>query len=225
MSLTGSWFDLIIAFISGIAVSFTPCIYPIMPLTASFIAGANIEGKKNHAFVISLIYVLGMALVYAALALFAGLTGKIFGQFQNTAPFYFVTAAFLIVFALMMFDILNLPALSLGGGMRKTKPNSWWAVLLVGMTSGLIVGPCTAPILGSLLVLVSSKQNLWYGALLMFIFAYGMGFSLILVGTFSGLLSRLPKSGAWLSKVKILSGMIILAIALYFIYKGIKTFL
>ncbi len=223
MELTGGLFDIIVAFASGLAVSFTPCIYPVMPLTASYIAGANSDGTRGRAFIISLVYVLGMALVYAGLALFAGLTGKIFGQFQNSPPFYFVTGILLAVFSLIMFDVIAMPTLGSVGGVRKAKPNSLWAVLLFGMTSGLVVGPCTAPVLGSLLVYIGAKQSLWYGAFLMFIFAYGMGFSLILVGTFSGFLSRLPKSGGWLSTVKKISGIILLIIAAYFIYKGFKA--
>ncbi len=220
MHVSGGILDYLVVFVSGVAVSFTPCVYPVMPLTASFIAAANTSGTRGRGFFISLVYVLGMALVYAALAMFAALTGKIFGQIQNSPAFYLIIGALLIVFAFVMFDKIELPAI--GRHMHhKVKPDSWWAVLLFGMTSGLVLGPCTAPVLGSLLVYVASKHNIWHGASLMFAFAYGMGFSLILVGTFSGLLSRLPKSGAWLVRVKQVSGLILLGAGVYFIYKGV----
>ena len=223
MQLTGSWFDIIIAFASGVVVSFTPCVYPVMPLTASYIAGANTAGTRRKAFIISLVYVLGMALVYMGLAMLASLTGKIFGQFQNTPVFYFLTAILLVFFALMMMDIIIFPSFS-GQGVRHAKPDNLWAVLLFGMTSGLVVGPCTAPVLGSLLVFIASKQNLLWGSLLMFAFAYGVGFSLILVGTFSGLINRLPRSGKWLLHIKTISGIILFIIAGYFAYKGFVKF-
>lgn len=221
MNLTGSFFDYIVAFASGVLVSFTPCVYPVMPITASFIAGANTTGTRWHGFALSLLYVLGMALVYSLLALIAALTGKVFGQIQNSAPFYFVISIMLIFFAFVMLDKIMLPAFG-GHKAHKLKPDSLFSVLLFGMVAGLIVGPCTAPILASLLVYVASRHNIIHGVSLMFAFAYGVGFSLILVGTFSGLLGRLPKSGTWLLRIKQVCGLILLAIGLFFLYKGIK---
>ena len=219
MHLTGSIFDYFIAFASGVLVSFTPCVYPVMPITASFIAGANTTGARSRGFILSLVYVLGMAIVYVTLAVAAALTGRIFGQIQNQPFVYFIIAALLIFFALVMFDFIALPTI---GGIKshQLKPDSLWAVLSFGMVSGLVVGPCTAPVLGSLLVYVASRENIIYGSSLMFVFAYGVGFSLILVGTFSGLLSRLPKSGLWLVRIKKFCAWILLAIGVYFVYKG-----
>jgi cytochrome c-type biogenesis protein len=223
MQLTGTVLDYFFVFASGVLVSFTPCVYPVMPITASFIAGANTTGTRWHGFALSLLYVLGMALVYSVLALIAALTGKVFGQIQNSPSFYLIIGGMLIFFAFVMFDKIMLPSL-MGHKGHKLKPDSLFSVLLFGMVAGLIVGPCTAPILGSLLVYVASRQNILYGVSLMFMFAYGVGFSLILVGTFSGLLSRLPKSGTWLVRIKQICGSILLAIGLFFLYKGIRLF-
>ena len=222
MEFSSGVLDYAAAFASGVVVSFTPCVYPVMPLTASFIAGANADGGKLRAFFISLVYVLGIAIVYTALAVFAALTGKIFGQIQNSPWLYLVEGTLLILFALMMFDKIILPTFAVG--VKKAKPNNILAVFIFGMTSGLLIGPCTAPVLGTLLVYVAGKQNIVHGASLMFIFAYGVGFSLILVGTFSGLLSRIPKSGMWLTRVKQCSGIVLLVGGLYFIYKAIHVF-
>jgi cytochrome c-type biogenesis protein len=223
MQLTGSIFDYFIVFASGVLVSFTPCIYPVMPITASFIAGANTTGSRWHGFAISLLYVLGMAIVYSILALIAALTGSVFGQIQNSPPFYLVTGGMLIFFAFVMFDKIILPSF-MGHKAHSLKPDSLFAVLLCGMVAGLIVGPCTAPVLGSLLFYIASRQNILYGMSLMLVFAYGVGFSLILVGTFSGLLSRLPKSGMWLVRIKQLCGIILLVIGLFFLFKGLRPF-
>ena len=93
-----------------------------------------------------------------------------------------------------MLDVISLP--TFGADVKqKVRPQNLFAVLLFGMSAGLIVGPCTAPALATLLVYIASKQNLIHGVSLMFVFAYGVGTSLILIGTFSGILTNLPKSG------------------------------
>ena len=84
MELQGNFFDYFIVYIAGVVVSFTPCIYPVIPLTASFIGGINTKGSKLMGFFISLIYVFGLALTYCGLAVFAALTGKVFGQGGRT---------------------------------------------------------------------------------------------------------------------------------------------
>ncbi len=219
MQLSGNAFDYVIAFWSGVLVSFTPCVYPVMPITASFIAGVNTKGTKLMGFVISLIYVFGIALTYCALAVFAALTGKIFGQIQNSPLVFSIVAIFLFFFSLVMFDIIQLPSLGISFH-DKIKKKNIWSVILFGMASGLVVGPCTAPILGTLLVYVGAKQNVLHGASLLFAFSYGVGASLILVGTFSGMLSNMPKSGTWLIRIKQLCGLILMGASFYYVGKA-----
>ena len=201
MQLSGNIFDYFIVFWSGVLVSFTPCVYPILPLTAGFIAGINTKGSKLVGFVVSLVYVLGIAITYSALAVFASLSGKVFGQFQNQ-PFVFITvAALLLVFALAMLDVISMPMLGFSFH-EHIKTKNIWTVIVFGMASGLVIGPCTAPVLGSLLLYTASKQNIFHAVSLMFVFSYGLGASLIIIGTFSGILANLPKSGLWLKRVK-----------------------
>ncbi len=219
MNLSGNIFDYFVAFWAGILVSFTPCVYPIMPITASFIAGINTKGSKLMGFVLSLIYVFGMALTYASLGIFAALTGKIFGQIQSTPIVYILFANVLVLFALVMFDIINLPTFGISIH-NKIKTKNVWSVILFGIASGLVVGPCMAPMLGAILGVVAAKQNIFYGVSLLFVFSYGVGFSLILVGTFSGLLSSLPKSGKWLIRIKQFCGLVLLIAAEYFLVKA-----
>jgi len=219
MQLHGNFFDYFVVFWAGVLVSFTPCVYPVIPLTASFIAGFNTEGTKLKGFVVSLVYVFGMALTYCALAVFAALTGGLFGQLQNSPILFIVVANILIFFALVMSDMVPLPAF--GAKMHdKIVHKNLWTVLVFGMAAGLVVGPCTAPVLGTLLLYVASKQNIVHGISLMFVFAYGVGASLILVGTFSGLLAILPKSGKWLVRVKQFCGLILIVAAEYFLVKA-----
>lgn len=220
MELTQNYLlNYFIVFLSGVLVSFTPCVYPVMPLTAGFIGGINTQGSRSHGFVISLIYVFGIAITYCALAVIAALTGKIFGQIQNSTYVYLIVANVLIFFALVMFDVIPLGNLGVSLN-HKVKAKNIGTIILFGIAAGLIVGPCTAPILGTLLLYVASKQNIIYGVSLLFVFSYGVGFSLILIGTFSGLLARMPKSGKWLIRVKQLCGIILLIAGEYYLYKA-----
>ena len=219
MHLSGNFFDYFVVFGAGVLVSFTPCVYPVIPMTATFIAGINTKGSKLLGFLISLLYVFGMALTYSGLAIFAVLTGKIFGRIQNNPYLFFIVANVILFFALAMLDIIPLP--TLGGGLQsKIKVKNLWTVILFGMVSGLVVGPCTAPVLGTLLLYVASKQNIFHSTSLLFVFSYGVGASLILVGTFSGIVSNLPKSGPWLLRIKQLCALILFGIAEYFLIKA-----
>lgn len=221
MELQGNFLDYFIVFWAGVLVSFTPCVYPVIPLTASFIAGINTKGTKLMGFIISLIYVFGLAITYCAVAVFAALTGKIFGQIQNSPIIFIVVSNILIFFSLVMFDVISIPNFGLNVH-NKIKTKNIWTVILFGMASGLVVGACTAPILGALLLYISSKQNILHGVSLMFVFSYGVGASLILVGTFSGILGNLPKSGVWLTRVKQFSGLILIIAAEYFLIQAGK---
>ena len=219
MNLSGNIFDYFIVFWGGVLVSFSPCVYPVMPLTATIIAGLNTTGTKLRGFVISLIYVLGVAITYCALGAFAALTGKFFGQIQNHPMTFLIVGNVLIIFSLVMFDVIPMPALGINIS-HKIKIKNLWAVLVLGMAAGLVVGPCTAPVLGTVLLYVASRQNVLYGISLLFIFSYGVGASLILIGTFSSILSSLPRSGAWLVWIKRLCGIILLGIGEYFFIKS-----
>jgi len=212
-----------VAFAGGVLVSLTPCVYPLMPVTAGVIGALNTQGTRFRGFVISLVYVLGLAVTYSMLAVVAALSGKVFGQFQTQLQngplvFLFMGAA-LIVFALAMFDVITIPSLG-ADVLGKIKLRNLWTVFFLGMAAGFIVGPCATPVLGSLLILVASKKSVLYGSSLLFVYAYGVGASLILVGTFSGFLSRLPKSGSWLVVVKTVCGMTVLIIGVMFLIKG-----
>jgi cytochrome c-type biogenesis protein len=204
---------------SGIVVSFSPCLYPVMPVTAGIIAGANIHGGRLSAFLTSLIYVLGLAVTYSVLGVAASLTGQVFGQFQNHPVVYFMVGNILIVLSLILLDVI--PMGDFGFQVQnKIRAKGMVTIFVLGMASGLIVGPCTAPILGALLLFVGSKQNILYGASLFFIFSFGMGASLILIGTFSGLLAKMPSSGPWMLRIKRLSAVVLILVGEYFLVKS-----
>lgn len=203
-------------FAAGLLTSFTPCVYPVIPLTLGVI-GARSAGGKWKGFTLSLIYVLGMALTYAILGAFAALTGKLFGMIGSNPWSYFIVANVCLLFGLSMLGLFEFPQLSFASAQKKI--GGIWDVFLAGIAAGLIVGPCTAPVLASILVYVGSKQNLFYGFSLLFVFGYGVGFLLILLGTFTGLLTSIPKSGLWLERVKQFFGWALILAAEYFLIK------
>lgn len=209
-------------FVAGVLVSFTPCVYPVIPLTLGYI-GARSAGNQWKGFILSLVYVLGMAITYAILGAFAALTGRLFGQVGSNPWVYFAVANVCLVLGLAMLDVFSFPQFQPRGGteFHPRGGKGFLGAFIVGIFSGLIVGPCTAPVMAAILVYVASQQNVAYGFSLLFVFGYGVGFLLILIGTFVGLLSSLPKSGPWLEKVKKAFGwLLIFAAEVLFIKMG-----
>ncbi|MBF0569732.1 MAG: sulfite exporter TauE/SafE family protein, partial [Candidatus Omnitrophica bacterium] len=133
MSLTGGPIDFLTAFFAGVVVSFTPCVYPVVPIVAAAIAGANTSGRAWGGFFLSLLYVLGLALSYSLLAFFAAWTGKFFGAFQNNPWVFLAVGNVILVFALVMLDVIPFPTFSLGGPVRRkgTLP-----IFVMGFASG-----------------------------------------------------------------------------------------
>jgi cytochrome c-type biogenesis protein len=188
-------------FVAGIFVGLTPCVYPLIPITLGYI-GAKSAGSRWKGFVTSSIYVSGMALTYACLGAFASLTGKVFGQIGSHPLIYFIVANVFLFLGLSMLGLFNFPQIPLNASGRTGKRSGYLGVFIVGLFSGLIVGPCTAPVLGAILVYVGTKQNVLYGFALLFVYGYGVGLLLVVLGTFTGFLTSLPKSGVWLERIK-----------------------
>lgn len=193
----------IAVFLGGIFVSFTPCVYPLIPVTIGVIGSAG-AGSKIRGFILSIFYVLGIATMYAALGAFASLTGRLFGEIGSSPWSYIIVGNICILLSLMLFEIIpfRLPGFITGIAAKRLKGKGIFSIYILGIISGLIIGPCTAPPLGVVLVFVAAKQNIIYGISLLFTFAFGMGILLIIIGTFTGLLTAMPKPGPWMDKIK-----------------------
>ena len=207
------------AYLGGVVISFTPCTYPLIPVTVGFI-GAQGTSSKLRGFLLSLFYVLGLAVTYAALGAVAALSGRLFGQLQTTPLVYIIMANICLIMGLSMLDVFKIALpipqkiLQYSGGGKKGLISSF----LLGVASGFVIGPCTAPALGVLLGFVALKTQVVMGVGLLFVFAFGMGTLLILVGTFAGFISSLPRSGAWMTVISRVFGVILIGAAQYFLY-------
>ena len=210
----------IATYAAGIVTGLTPCCYPVIPITIAYI-GAHQKGSRWHGLAITLSYVLGMAITYTALGGFAALTGRLFGQFQSNPWLFFIIANICIVMGLAMLDVFMLPVRA-PAFVTQFKPQEKGVVqsFLIGILSGLILGPCTAPVLAVLLTLVATKQSVVFGMTLLFVFALGMGTLLILLGTFAKLLVSMPRSGQWMTRINKLFGLIMIGAGEYFLIKA-----
>jgi thiol:disulfide interchange protein DsbD len=211
-----------LAYLGGVLVSFTPCVYPVAPITIAFI-GAHSSGSKRKGFVLSIIYVLGMSITYTALGAIAALSGKLFGQIQTNPWTYMIMANICILMGLAMLDVYVLPwrtPQSIARIQPREKTKGIISSFLIGMASGLVMGPCTAPVLAVLLGYVATQQNLFFAATFLFVFAFGLGTFLIILGTFAGLLANLPRSGPWMVRITHLFGWILIGTGEYFLIQS-----
>jgi len=212
----GSWIAFLLVFLGGLLTSFTPCVYPMIPITISFIGG-NAKGNPLKGFILAVWFVLGIAIMYSALGLLAAATGGAFGQATQTPIFAGIVALIIAAMGLSMaglFDI-QLPSslTSRVGGAR----TGFLGPILMGMAMGLIAAPCVGPVLIVLLTWVARTGSLFMGFWLLFTFALGLGMLFLALGTFSGLLTALPGAGGWMDQVKHFFALILFALALYFL--------
>lgn len=213
---------LVILFAAGILTSLNPCIYPMIPITASVISGTSRpDAGRGRVVGLTLTYVLGLAMLYAFLGLLAGLTGTLFGTVSASPWAMLAVGNLLLLFALFMLDVFPVPvprrlldwAGRRGGG-------SYGAVFLLGASSGVVAAPCGAPAFAVVLTWVAATQAGVMGFLYLFVFSLGMTALLVAVGLSSGFVSRLPRSGEWMVWIKRGSAVIMLGMAQYYFVKA-----
>lgn len=213
---------LVLLFGAGVLTSLTPCIYPMIPITAGIISGtAGDDAPRSRVVGLTLTYVAGLSLLYAVAGLLAGLTGHLFGTIAASVWARLLIAALLAVFGLALLDVIPVAApkrlVRWAGGLGA---GSYPAVFLLGATSGLVAAPCGAPAFAAVLTWVSTTGSAGLGFLYLFVFSLGMTALLVLVGVSAGAASRLPKAGAWTSWVKRIAGIVLLAMSAYYVYQA-----
>ncbi|MGA9395514.1 MAG: protein-disulfide reductase DsbD, partial [Azonexus sp.] len=223
----GFWTILAFFFIAGLGLSLTPCVFPMIPILSGIIAGQGHKVTRGRAFALSLAYVLGMAITYAAAGVAAGMTGTLLSvALQNP----WVLSAFALVFVALSFSMfgfyeLQLPTSlqsKLSEGSGHLQGGRGIGVFLMGALSALIVGPCVAAPLAGALLYIGQTGNALLGGTALFVMALGMGVPLLIVGLSAGTL--LPRAGAWMEGVKKGFGVLLLATALWLISPVIPEF-
>ncbi len=209
------------AFAGGVLASLTPCVYPMIPITVGYIGSTNIGGSRMRAFVLATVYVAGIAVTYAAMGIFAALTGRLFGEINSSPWSFLLVGNIILLLGLSMLDVFALPIFT---PKESGKKGGLLATFGLGLSSGLVAGPCTAPVIGVLLAYVASTGSAVIGASLLFVFAFGMGLLLIAVGTFSGLMASMPRSGNWMVRIKKGLGWVMIILAEYFFIQAGRLF-
>ena len=202
-------------FIGGLALNLTPCIYPLIPITISYFGG-QAGGKTSRTLLLAIFYVFGMSITYSILGTAAAMTGNLFGAaLQNPWVVAFIVAV-MIGLATSMFGLweFRLPSfLTRGTGKAK---RGYLGAVFMGLTVGIVAAPCIGPFVLGLLTYVGEMGKPLLGFLMFFTLAWGLGTPLLVLGTVSGNISRLPRSGDWMVWVRKVFGFILIAMGLYF---------
>ncbi len=219
-----------LVFAGGVLTSLTPCIYPMIPITAAIVGGTTVgeagarsavRGARWRPLLLTLMYVVGLASVYATLGLVAGMTGTLFGAVSTNPWLYFAMANLLVLAALAMLDVIpiRLPA-----GLAQRAATAGTAgrasgAFVMGAMSGLVAAPCGAPVMAAVLTWVTTTKSAALGFLYLFVFSLGMCALLVVVGLSSGTIARLPRAGAWMVWVKRFFALVMIGAAEYYLVK------
>lgn len=212
----GLLYSILFIFLAGLITSLTPCVYPLIPITIA-VLGRQKADTKMKGFIKSLIYVLGLALTYSALGIIAATTGFMFGSLLSNIYFLAFLSFVLFIAALSMFDVLEIKSPQFLNKYNSGSQKSYLGIFISGAFSGLVVGPCVGPVLIGVLSYISTTRDIFTGFIFMFAFAMGLGSLIILLGTFSNLIDKIPKSGQWMNLVKKGLSFVFLLMIAYFL--------
>ena len=215
-------FWLIVSFFfgAGLLLSLTPCVFPMIPILSGIIVGRGHKITHVHAFILSLAYVLGMAITYAIAGIAAGYSGNLISSALQTPWVLGGFAAIFVLLSLAMFGLyeLQLPTAlqsKLSDTSNKLHGGHLSGVFAMGALSAVIMGPCVAAPLAGALLYISQTHDAVLGGTALFVLALGMGAPLLLIGTSAGAL--LPRAGAWMEAVKRFFGVMMLAMAIWIV--------
>ena len=208
------WLILGLVFLAGLGLNFTPCVYPLIPITVSVFGGRD-HGSRAALVLNALAYWLGLAITYSVLGVLVALSGRMLGQALTSPWVTLGIVAVLLAMAASMFGLweIRMPASlnRLAGSNRAGVAGA----LLMGLFVGVLAAPCVGPFVVGLLTHVAQVGQVGYGLLLFLALSVGLGLPLCLLALFSGSISRLPGAGDWMVWVRALFGVILVLMALY----------
>lgn len=211
----GFWLSIAAFFALGLGLAFTPCVFPMYPILTGIIAGAGHRLSTRRAFLLSFVYVQGMAVTYTLLGLVVASAGL---KFQAALQHPYVLIGLSVMFVLLALSMFGLYTLQLPSSLQtrlsglsnRQQGGSVLGVGIMGMISGLVCSPCTTAPLSGALIYVAQSGDLWLGGAALYALSLGMGLPLLLLGTSGGKL--LPRAGAWMDVIKQLFGFALLAV-------------
>ena len=205
---------LITVFFGGLALNLTPCVFPLIPITIGFFSQQT-KGGSGSSFGLAFAYFIGITLTYSVLGVLAALGGAIFGGALQNPIVVAVIVLVLLALAASMFGAWEIRppawAMQASGGR-----SGMLGALIMGLLMGIIAAPCIGPFVIGLLTFVGQKGDPVFGFFIFFALAAGLGLPYLLLGTFTGLVNRLPASGGWMIGVRRVFGVILIAMAAYF---------
>ncbi len=214
------WLVITFFFGAGLLLAFTPCVFPMIPILSGIIVGRGHKITHMHAFILSLTYVMGMALTYAIAGIAAGLSGELISNALQTP---WVLGSFAALFVLLSLSMFGFYELQLPSALQSRLTNTSnqlhgghiSGVFAMGALSAIIMSPCVAAPMAGALLYIGKTHDAVLGGTALFALALGMGAPLLLIGTSAGAL--LPKAGAWMEAVKRFFGAIMLALAIWIV--------
>lgn len=208
---------LFFAFLLGILMSLTPCIYPMIPITVGILqTTAGTSFARN--FLLALSYTLGIAVTFALLGLLAALGSAQFGAIMGNPYFVIFLVAFLayLAFSMLGFYDMYVPRFMQGGSERSVN-GSYLSAFVFGAISGSAASPCVSPGLGLMFSIVATIGNAFLGFLYLFFFGLGLGTPLLIIGTFSNSMNLAPRAGVWMLEIKKLFGLMLLSMCFFYL--------
>ncbi len=203
----------LVAFGTGVVTSLTPCVYPMIPIVVG-IFGAK-EASRLRGFFLATMYVLGMGVMFAGLGILAALTGRAMGSILANPYVVIPMVVLYVALAASMFGAfeLSLPA-TLQAKLSGVGGKGTWGAFAMGLVGGLTAAPCTGPFLAGMLAYVATTRSVLLGGTLLFVYACGIGVLFWVIATFS---MSMPKSGMWMELVKVVGGIGLLVVGVYFL--------
>ncbi len=213
---SGILLGLIFVFIGGLALNLTPCVYPLIPITIGFFGGQS-EGSTKRLVMMGILFVLGLAVTYSIIGVVTSLTGAIFGALLQSPIAIIAVATILIALSLSMFGVyeFKLPdsLVAKAGGAK----GGMFGAFFMGLTLGIVAAPCIGPFVIGLVTYVASKQDPFFGFIMFFVLALGLGTPYLFLAIFSGKIKNLPRAGEWMQEVEHIFGLILVGMAIYFL--------
>jgi thiol:disulfide interchange protein DsbD len=213
---SGLLIGLLFVFLGGLALNLTPCVYPLIPITIGYFGGQS-EGSTGKLFTMGLLFLIGMAVTYSVIGVVTALTGAVFGSLLQN-PFVIMGIALIFVaLSLSMFGVYEFKMpdswVQKAGGAKQ----GYFGAFFMGLTMGIVAAPCIGPFVIGLVTYVAAKGDPYFGFLLFFVLAIGLGLPYLLLAVFSGKIKKLPRAGDWMEGVKHIFGFILVGMALYFL--------